>query len=104
MTEPQPTYHTGSDSGDETRAPLAAVLDLSRIVAQNDAAYWQAQAATAIRAMEQAIAERDTALRQVADLTQQVCTAESRCTALRSALNRANAALSDERRAAAQRR
>jgi hypothetical protein len=112
MSETTVDYHTDRDSGDETdprREPGADAPPLPGTwVGRFDAAYWQTQAETAIRAFEQAQdtlarveAERDATLAQLAALREQWVNAESRCTSLRTALNRANGLLSDERRAAA---
>lgn len=79
MTETKPEYHTDQDSGDEhpfgpderTAYPGGGVYtrwtpgDPITYMQRFDAAYWHAQAETAIRALEQAAAERDAALARV---------------------------------------
>jgi chromosome segregation ATPase len=75
MSAMQPSYNTGvTDSGDETDATITVPPLPGAWVGRFDAAYWQTQAETAIRALEQAQdtlarveAERDAALRECAD-------------------------------------
>lgn len=80
MSNTVPDYDTGvTDSGDETDAaptgPPAPVPWMDRF----DATYWQAQAETAIRALEQALAtltrveaERDAVVAQLASVKRQL--------------------------------
>jgi hypothetical protein len=83
MSETTVDYHTDRDSGDETdprREPGADAPPLPGTwVGRFDAAYWQTQAETAIRAFEQAQdtlarveAERDATLAQLASVKRQL--------------------------------
>jgi chromosome segregation ATPase len=74
MNEPVPDYISNEDHGDETDATITVPPLPGVWVGRFDTAYWQTQAETAIRALEQALAslacveaERDAALAQCAD-------------------------------------
>jgi hypothetical protein len=79
MSETNVDYHTDRDSGDETDAGSGDTAAPTPWMGRFDATYWQAQAETAIHALEQALdtlarveAERDAAVAQLTSVKRQL--------------------------------